>query len=199
MKLVETGASWDGIAEYFPGRTKEQVIRKYYDLKKDKQVPDVYRGLWADEEDKLLIRLGRTGMTWEEIATHFNNRSLRALERRLKSLTPRPLRYTLEEDKTIIEAIKAGFTIAKISQLLGRSELAIKGRIKILEQSDRVGIAPQIIRNRHYTVADYSLMDELLKKDMSWEEIADIYFPGRSSESMRQAFARYQKKQQRGK
>ena len=201
IKLVERDATWDEITEFFPGRTKKQIKARYFSLKGNYGVPNRFRGIWTAEEDELLLKLGKTGMPWEETATHFNNRSLSALKKKFNSLTaPSHNRYTPEEDNAIIEAVASGKTVAEISQLLGRSEAGLQVRIRKLKKSGRLDIstAPQILWGSHYTAIEYNVMEKMIKSGMSWEEIADRYFPARpSAKSMKEAFQRYQERQKK--
>ena len=71
----------------------------------------------------------------------------------------------------LVEALEKGMTRAEIAELLDRSELGVRNRIKRLEESNRLDpTIPQVASGRHYTDADFQLMQELRSvQGMSWE------------------------------
>ena len=198
MELVKASTPWEQIAKKLPRRTEKAVRSRYYYLTKDKSVPKVIYRPWTAEEDKLVVELVEAGVPLKERVKFFNDRTVEALEQRSKKLVPSPLRFSSEEDDLIIKALDSGMVTKEISQLLDRTTRAVNKRIKRLEQSNRIKPAPQIANNRRFTVADFKLMDEMVEKDMSWEDIATEYFPGRSPKRMKSSFKRYEEQKQRG-
>ena len=203
LELSKTNTTWRERAKYFPGRKANAVKNHYYNLVRGYPAPKTFRRQWTAEEDKLLIELGEEGVPWEERVKFFDNRTLRSLKRqfrKLRSTNPEQKGgFTTREDDLLIEALNAGKEIEEITQLLERSEQGVKRRIRKLRKSGRLDLVVSQIGTRpRYIVADFTLMEELAKKGVSWKDIAADYFPDRESKGVKEAYMRYQERKQRG-
>lgn len=189
-------------AKFFPGRKAGEVGRRHYHVVKGYPAPREFRRLWTAEEDKLLLELGERDMSWEERVKLFNNRTLKALQLRYWKLTPsnwtKKGRFTSEEDKAILEALGSGMEVEEISEMLDRSKRGVVRRIRKLEKLNRVNLRPERVKGRQYTVAELSLIEEMVKKGMSWKDIAAEYFPERTGVSVKRAYRRYQIRKEKG-
>ena len=138
LKESEPPLSWEDITKSFPGRSKTAVGNKYYMMSKVVSVPKTFHTQrpWTADEIELLLKLGKEGVPWKERVHFFNNRTLKALKERYKKLVPpKPPpfgRFTSEEDNLIVEAVGLDKTTKEISQILGRTEQAVRRRKKKL-------------------------------------------------------------------
>lgn len=102
LELVKTNTPWIELAEQFPGRTIASVKSQYNYLTRGVRLLKSYKAKWTPAEDELLIELEKKDVPWEERETFFGNRSLTALQYRLKSLLPNQTllgNFTPEEDE----------------------------------------------------------------------------------------------------
>ena len=199
LKLVEAEVSWMEIAGNFPERTVAGIRSHYRYLRRGLLRPKLYKAPWTAAEDKLLIELEEEGRPWKERVVLFDNRSLPAMQQRLKIIKPERIpigNFTPEEDDTIVEALMSGKSMKEIAQSLGRSERGVQRRIKKLEKSNRLYPTPQIVSGRHYAEADLERIDKMAKEGMSYEEIAPS-FRGRSAQAVRFAHKRYKNRKER--
>lgn len=93
LEMIERGKSWDEIAEYFPGRTKQALLERYRKLRTTPPgpwtppAPNRVKGPnYTPEEDELLLKLKERGESWIDIAKSFPGRSKRGLQYRYYAL-----------------------------------------------------------------------------------------------------------------
>ena len=222
LELAGTDATWEERAVYLPGRSATAARSHYHYLISDKSLPKEYKRLYTAEEDELLQELDEAGIPWKERVTRFDNRTIPALQYRMKKLkeeekekekgggeeegegtqrseelegpkTQQAGKFTPKEDDDLIKALDLGMTLEEITELLGRSRRGVQRRIKALEQANRIADrTPQISKGRWHTDADYELMRESLEQGMSWKHIAAEYFPGRAAKTIKKAYYREQ-------
>lgn len=119
------------------GSEPEWVKEKRSDDYKRTCVVNTFKTKWTDEEEKELLRLLRLyRYTYAEIAARLH-RSEGAIARRMQDLgiNERPLiadkngKWTDEDLQTVARMIKAGSNYEVMSQVLGKSAKAIRGRV----------------------------------------------------------------------
>ena len=198
LDLVEEGIPLNEMTEALEGRTENAIRSKYRYLMKGSPVPKALLKAFTAEEDELLLELAQMDTTWEEKAESFEGRNANALQHRYRRIVPDGhdlrLRWTPEDEELLIEAVEAGMTWEEMAQLFERDEESVKRRVGSLLDSGRLDLAPQIAARRRYTTTDFELMQEKLDEGMSWEDMANSHFPGRSPNSMRIQFKKYKRK-----
>ena len=214
---TDNSLSWVETAEWFPERSPTAVKSHYGSLMRDVPLAKTFLTHYTAEEDKLLLELAETGMPWKERAKLFEDRTVKSLKSRYRKIVSSDKgpaaaekkeegrsggareHFTPEEDDLLVEALGNGMTRAEIAELLDRSELGVRNRINRLGESNRLDpTIPQVASGRHYTDADFQLMQELRSiQGMFWKDIAAQYFPGRSIKGVRSAFMGYQKRNQK--
>ena len=203
LELREQRMSWDEINKFFPERSWHAISSKHSKLTQGPSAKRSKYRAWTSEEKELLLKLGKTDASWEEIAENLPGRSANAALNQYFKLTrgsPAPKSrltvWTAEEDASLVEAAESGMTFVDISRLLERSIQMVQIRIRMLERSDRLEPSPW---GRWYDAADFELARELLAKGLSWETIATRYFPGRpTGKYMRRVYGEFRKQKERG-
>ena len=200
LDLRETGISWRKIAESLPERNERAIRNRYRHLKRGSPAPKEFRRRYSAEEDELLLKLAEAGIPWEERVTYFDDRSHKSLEQRFTKISQTKVagHFSSEEDSLLIEALETGMTVEEVSQLLERSIRGVQTRIRKLEQLNRLDPVLELVKGRTYTAADFDLMQELVGKGMSWEDMAAEYFPGRSGTGLSIAYRKNQRRKQTG-
>ena len=146
MALKEEGKSWKEIAEAMPGRSQKALESRYrFWTRRTQGIPTpTKRGFkeFSREEDELLLKLGETDMSWKEKAKRFNGRSKASLRSRYRRILPpeqpRSRKWTLQEEEQLIEAVKSDMTLAEIAERIGRSDEAVRKRVRKLQKSNRI-------------------------------------------------------------
>ncbi|KAL3649532.1 hypothetical protein CASFOL_005935 [Castilleja foliolosa] len=125
------GKSWKKVANCLPGRTDTQCLHRWQKVLN----PDLVKGPWNKEEDKLLVKLvtKQSGkkMKWAEIATQLPGRmGKQCRERWHNHLNPEINKsaWTPEEEKILINAhYEYGNKWSEIAKILpGRTENSVK-------------------------------------------------------------------------
>lgn len=195
LELREQNLPWVEIAKRFPTRTMGSLQSHYRLLRRGNLPPDNVHRNYTAKEDKLLLKLAKSGIPWEERVKFFKNRTLLGLKARYGKISPvkssKKGALTPKEHTLLLEALELKKTVEEISQLLGRKPEGIRRQINKLEQSRQLNLAPQVIPGRHYRNADFELIGRLRAENISWEDIATKHFPGRSTSALEQAYGRY--------
>ena len=203
MTLKKEGKSWKEIAEAMPGRSQESLESRYQSLTR------MTRGTrtptktgfkeFTQEEDELLLELGKTDMPWKDRAKRFDGRSISSLKSRYLKLLPpeqpRSRRWTRREEEQLIEAVKSDMTLAEIAEQIGRSYEVVRKRVRKLQKSNQIDPALKR-KGRLYTAAEVERLYEMVERGMRWDDIAKE-FPGRTVESLQGKYKQYQKARER--
>lgn len=145
IKQRELGKSWRDIGKLFPRRHWSTLIHRYSRLtRKYPPTPGTRDyNFWTPEEDEKLVEAKELGFTWKEIADLFDNeRSQESLFGRYQQFRgpskTRRIPYSPEEDKHLLEAVKAGFTWKEIAELFDeeRAVHSLKARLKVLKANN---------------------------------------------------------------
>ena len=197
LKEENPNMSWERVSEYFPERSTNAIRSFHHYLTKGQTVPKTFQGPWTPEENELLLQLAKDRVPWKERVKLFDGRTLRSLKHQYAKLgaskPPPPGRFTPKEDRLIIELLESGKTMKEIAQRLNRSRRSIQKRRRILEQSNQLGDIPQY---RRYTAAELERIYELVERNISYQDIVEEYFPGRSPAGIEHAYRRYTEQKQ---
>ena len=148
-KQRELGKSWRDIGKIFPRRHWSTLIHRYNRLTKNYPRTPGTRdyNYWTPEEDEKLVEAKELGYTWKEITELFDNeRSQESLYSRYQQFrgpsktqnAVKRIPFSPEEDKHLLEAVKAGFTWREIAELFDeqRAVHSLKARLKVLKANN---------------------------------------------------------------
>ncbi|CAD8077425.1 unnamed protein product [Paramecium sonneborni] len=139
------GPQWKKIAEYLCGKTDQECVQRWTQLKSGKKTP------WTKEEDDMLKELvQKYGENWNEIAQIMKNRTGNQIRNRyINQIIAPPARpWTQEEDEQLVLLHKQyGAKWTQIAKLMkDRSEIMVKNRFytKHKDQSHKLGLKLQV-------------------------------------------------------
>ncbi len=136
IHLREQGLDWDEIAKSFAGRSASALRSRWDNRLKQDTGRRPTKIAFTQKEDQLLIQLKERGLRWDEIARHFEDRSLATLKNRWKNylrpelgLKPQKIPFTPEEDRKLIELIEQDLDWDEILKSFeGRTIVSLQSR-----------------------------------------------------------------------
>ncbi|KAG5968448.1 hypothetical protein E4U58_001850 [Claviceps cyperi] len=204
LTLKEAGGTWQEISESL-GRTpcacRTRYVKRLAVSETDKSQDSLKLrnegGKWTEEEGKLLLALRKAGGTWQDISESLGRTPCACRSRYIKRLAVSETdksqdslklrneggKWTEEEDKLLLALREAGGTWQDISESLGRTPGACRGRYgKRLEVSEAERSQDSLQwRNgkKKWTAEEEKLLFQLKVSDKTWQEISD-HLPGRT-------------------
>ena len=141
MEQKEMGKSWKEIAQQLPGRNLNSIQSHYRYLLTSRKAPENVLVRYTPEEDRRLLELAKTDLSWSERAKLFPGRSQSSLQGRYTQLGQEPSireSWTTEKDERLIELLKTDLTREEIGRLLGRTVEAVNNRVYKLRKLGRI-------------------------------------------------------------
>ena len=155
-----------------------------------KKKPQTRTKQWTAEEDIKLLEMRELDIfTWEDIAAHFDGRTVSALRTRFwrimsqrDELTRRGDYWTPAEDAKLLRLVGQGLRSEDIAEALSdRTQAGVNARYTYLTGET---IDSESGRGKKYTEKEDALLLQLGgRKDMKWKEKAE-FFPRRSQRSV---------------
>ena len=182
LRLRGEEKSWAEIKEHFPKRTWAALSTRYYQLTRDPLITQEYRKRWTKEEEKLLLDLAKTDLSFEEITKQFPGRTVKAVRNKYTNLLkgysmPKKYykSYTAEEDELILQLHKEGVPWKERVKFFNNRTLnALQNRLKALT-------------SLNFTADEDELLLDLEKEDIPWKERL-TYFNNRTLDELRKRF-----------
>ena len=205
LELRAQNIPWEELVEHFPGRTWRAIQLKYNRMTRDETAKRATRRAWTAKENKRLLELVEAGKTYEEMTADLPGRTKKAIEAHYNSMkrdgtdtAPKTVlrKFSAEEDRIIIEALRTGKKLREIYELVGgRGKQSVEKRVRRLRESGQIPPASYERRRegrpRPYTAADLERIRGLREEGLTWGTIREEYFPDRSESSLRRRYLEY--------